>query len=160
MQKESDWPLHIQQRYGVDRRQKLPIFLAAVLAAVVALGLAMANYRQANPSLDWKLISFNIENDKKVSVSWTVARSSDKDTYCVLRAQDGKRMDVGYATVLIPAGQADVDITYRLSTESLAVLAEVLGCGYQPEMRVPPANFPPGVKIPAQEPPGLAPNPN
>jgi len=36
-------------------------------------------------------------------------------------------------------------------------LAEVLGCSNSQNMRVPPANFPPGVKIPEQVAPGVAP---
>lgn len=160
MPEKSELPLNIQQRYGLNRTNKVSVAFAAVLAAVVALGMAMANYRQSHPSLDWELRSFAVQSENKVSVVWEVARNQDQDTYCVLRAQDSKRMDVGYATVLVAAGEKQVTASYELTTESLAVLAEVLGCATSPEMRVPPANFPPGVKIPAQAPPGFAPNPN
>lgn len=160
MPAKSELPLHIQQRYGLNRRNKIPGAMAAILATVVALGMAMANYRQDHPSINWGLRSFSVQSAKNVSVVWEVSRSANQDTYCVIRAQDDKRMDVGYATVLVAAGNEKVTASYELATESLAVLVEVLGCATSPEMRVPPANFPPGVKIPAQVPPGFAPTPS
>lgn len=141
----------------MNRGQKLPLITALIISTVVAAGLGMGKYRENNPALDWGLRSFSVDSDQKVSVVWEIARQENKDTYCVLRAQDEKRMDVGYATVLIAAGPAKTTMAYQMNTESLAVLVEVLGCAYQPEMRVPPANFPPGVKIPEQVAPGFAP---
>lgn len=160
MQNESDWPLHIKQRYGLTKKSKLPLLLGIVLAAIVGLGLGLANYRQVSPAIDWYLLSFDVQSDKRVTIEWQVARQENKETYCVVRAQNDKRQDVGYATVLIPAGEAKTTVQYGLNTESLAVLVEVLGCANDKEMRVPPADFPPGVKIPAQDPPGFAPTSN
>ncbi len=160
MQNESEWPEHIKQRYGLTKKSKLPIFIGLLVASIVGLGLGMANYRQVNPALDWYILAFDVQSDKRVIVDWQIARLEDRDTYCVVRAQNELRQDVGYATVLIPAGDAKMNVSYGLNTESLAVLAEVLGCAYDKEMRVPPADFPPGVKIPAQDPPGFAPTSN
>lgn len=157
MSKKSDLPLNIQQRYGLNRTQKLPIAIAVMTAVLVAGGLGFANLRKSQPALDWGLRAFNVESDTKVAVVWEVVRAENQDTYCVLRAQDDRRLDVGYATVLIEGGEKKVTMSYDLATESLAVLVEVLGCSDKPEMRVPPANFPPGVKIPAQQSPGFAP---
>lgn len=151
------WPEHIKQRYGVNKSSKLPLFLAIILAIIVASGLGMANYRQSHPSLDWTLRTFDVKSENRVFVEWQMLRQENKDTYCVLRAQDERRTDVGYVTVLTPAGSKDVTTSYEMNTESLAVLVEILGCSYQEQMRVPPANFPPGVKIPSQDPPGFAP---
>ena len=78
--------------------------------------------------------------------------------YCVLRAQDQRKTDVGYATLTLPAGEKRFDVTYGLKTESRAVLAQILGCSNTLPVRVPPPNFPPGVVIPAQDPPGVAPS--
>jgi hypothetical protein len=157
MRNKSDLPLNIQQRYGMDKSQKLPVIIALIVAIIVGAGLGLANLRKSQPSLDWELRAFNVESPTNVAVVWEVARAQDKDSYCVLRAQDEKRMDVGYATIFIPGGERKVTVAYDLTTESLAVLVEVLGCANQPEMRVPPADFPPGVKIPSQVPPGFAP---
>ena len=158
MQSNSDWPEHIKVRYGLNRRQKLPLLVALVLASIVVIGFAMASYSQSHPTIQWALRSFDIKSDQKVSIEWFMARQENKTTYCVVRAQNEKRVDVGYATVLVAAGKSNTTMTYLLNTESRAVLAEVLGCAYTPQMRVPPADFPPGVKIPAQDPPGLAPS--
>ena len=160
MQNESEWPEHIKQRYGLTKKSKLPIFIGLLVASIVGLGLGMANYRQVNPALDWYILAFDVQSDKRVIVDWQIARLEDRDTYCVVRAQNELRQDVGYATVLIPAGDAKMNVSYGLNTESLAVLAEVLGCAYDKQMRVPSADFPPGVKIPAQDPPGFAPTSN
>lgn len=159
MNSQSDWPLHIQQRYGLTKRKKLPVLIALLIALVVGTGLGLAEFRKSHPSIHWELRAFQIESDTKVGVVWEVLRSENEPTYCVLRAQDINRMDVGYATVFIEPGEAFVVEEYSLATESAPVLAEVLGCSNKPEMRVPPANFPPGVKIPAQVAPGFAPTP-
>ena len=151
MQNQSQWPEHIKARYGINRRQNLPTFIAVVLVSIVALGLGMASFRQSNSTIEWALRSFDIKSDTKVSIDWFIAKQEGKTAYCVVRAQNEKRIDVGYATVLIDAGKATTTFSYTLNTESRAVLAEVLGCDYKAQMRVPPANFPPGVKIPAQD---------
>jgi hypothetical protein len=160
MQQDSELPINIQQRYGLNTRSKTPVALAVILASIVTIGLGMANYRSGDRALDWELRSFSVQSANSVEVVWEVARNKDQDTYCVIRAQDDKRMDVGYATVFVAAGEPNVTANYNLATESLAVLVEVLGCAGKPEMRVPPADFPPGVKIPAQAPPGFAPEAN
>lgn len=160
MQNQSQWPAHIQARYGLNRRQNLPTFIAIVLASIVALGLGMASFRQSNPTIEWALKSFDIQSDNKVSIDWFIAKQEGKTAYCIVRAQNENRVDVGYATVKIETRKASTTFSYTLNTESRAVLAEVLGCDYKAQMRVPPANFPPGVKIPAQDPPGLAPTTN
>ena len=160
MQNQSQWPEHIKVRYGLNRRQNLPTLIAVVLASIVALGMGMASFRQTNPTIEWALKSFDIQSDSKVSIDWFIAKQEGKSAFCVVRAQNEKRIDVGYATVSIDASKASTTFSYTLNTESRAVLAEVLGCDYKAQMRVPPANFPPGVKIPAQDPPGLAPTTN
>ncbi len=160
MQPESQWPAHIKERYGLTKKSKLPFLIGLLVASIVGLGLGMANYRQVNPVIDWYILSFDVQSDKRVNVEWQIARQENRETYCVVRAQNEKRQDVGYATVVIPPGDAKTTATYGLNTESLAVIAEVLGCAYKKEMRVPPADFPPGVKIPVQDPPGFAPTSN
>lgn len=156
----SNWPDHIKERYGVGRKPTFTIALATVTAILVTAGLGMANYRQDHPAINWQLKAFKIVDESKVSVEWQIVREEKKDTYCVIRAQDAKRRDVGYVTVLVEGGDKNATMNYDLNTESLAVLAEILGCAYQPKMRVPPADFPPGVKIPTQNPPGFAPTSN
>jgi hypothetical protein len=102
-------------------------------------------------------LTFEIVSPTQVNVTWELARGPELTTYCVVRAQDISRTDVGYATVTVAGGSDYEQITYPLTTNGQAVLAEVLGCSNSQNMRVPPANFPPGVKIPEQVAPGVAP---
>ena len=157
MSKQSNLPDHIQLRYGVRRRRVVPVLIGVLIAGIVSGSLAYATYRQQNPSISAQLLTFEVVSPTQVNVTWELARGPELTTYCVVRAQDISRSDVGYATVTIAGGSDYEQITYPLTTNGQAVLAEVLGCANSQNMRVPPANFPPGVKIPDQVAPGVAP---
>jgi hypothetical protein len=116
------------------------------------------HYQQSHAIVSSRLLAFKVINDHKVNISVEVSRPKSTTTYCVLRAQNANRVDVGYSTVTVVAGQTTVAFDYTLNTESQAVLAEVLNCSATLPMRVPPPNFPPGVKIPSQPAPGVAPS--
>ena len=139
------------------QRRATPIIVGILIAAAVSGGLAFANFKQQNPSVSSQLLAFEVTSPTQVSVTWEVSRGTQSTTYCVLRAQDIRRTDVGYAIVTIPAGTAYEQPTYSLTTNGEAVLAQVLGCANSIQMRVPPPDFPPGVKIPEQVAPGVAP---
>ena len=150
-------PSHIQIRYGVRRRRVVPFLIGILFAGVLTGILAYAAYRQQNPSISQRLLTFEIISPTQVNVTWELSRGPVLATYCVIRAQDAASTDVGYATVTIAGGSDYEQITYSLTTNGQTFAAEVLGCSNSPEMRVPPANFPPGVKIPQQVAPGVAP---
>jgi len=157
MPNNRDLPTHIQLRYGVRRRRVVPVLVGVLIAGLVSGSLAYATYRQQNPSVSAQLLTFEVVSPTQVNVTWELARGPELTTYCVVRAQDNYRADVGYATVTVAGGNKYEQITYPLTTNGQAVLAEVLGCSNSQKMRVPPANFPPGVKIPDQVSPGVAP---
>ena len=157
MPKNTNLPAHIQLRYGVRRRRVVPVLIGILIAGVVSGSLAYATFRQQNPSVSAQLLTFEIASPTQVNVTWELARGPELPTYCVVRAQDSSRTDVGYVTVTVPGGTEYEQITYPLTTNGQAVLAEVLGCANSKNLRVPPANFPPGVKIPEQVAPGVAP---
>lgn len=157
MANQKNFPAHIQLRYGVRRRRVVPLLIGILSAGVVSGSLAYATYRQQNPSVSAQLLTFEVVSPTQVNVTWELARGPELTTYCVVRAQDAARTDVGYATVTVMGGTDYEQITYPLTTNGNAVLAEVLGCSNTQNMRVPPANFPPGVKIPEQVAPGVAP---
>jgi len=158
MPNQSNLPAHIQLRYGVRRRRVVPVLIGILIAGVVSASLAYATFRQQNPSVSSQLLTFEVVSPTQVSVTWELARGAELTSYCVVRAQDIYRTDVGYATVTVAGGSDYEQITYLLTTNGQAVLAEVLGCSNSQNMRVPPANFPPGLKIPEQVAPGVAPN--
>lgn len=157
MRNQTEIPQHLHLRYGVRPRRVAPILVGILIAAVVSGGLAFANYRQQNPSVSSQLLAFEVTSPSQVLVTWEVARGSQLPTYCVIRAQDIRRTDVGYAIVEIAPGTDYEQVTYPLTTNGEAVLAQVLGCASSAQMRVPPPDFPPGVKIPEQVAPGVAP---
>jgi hypothetical protein len=150
----------MQERYGVRRSRVAPILVGVLIAGLVAGGTGYANFRQQNPTISSQLLAFNVLSDNQVAVTWEVNRGANTTTYCVLRAQDERRTDVGYATITVAAGDPYQQIKYPLATGTKAALAELLGCSASPNMRVPAANFPPGVKIPQQPAPGVAPSAN
>ena len=147
----------LRERYGRTTfvaRQRV----AVAVGAVVALAAIAFIYRVSTaPTVRFELSAFEVVDEATVSVSWQVSRAADTTSYCVVRAQNDKRQDVGYATVTVAAGPARVHMTYHLATESAAVLAEVLACSDQPTMRAPRPDFPPGVIPPQQAAPGVAP---
>ncbi|GEM_PF-305615 len=157
MRNQTEIPQHLHARYGVRKSRTAPILIGILIAAVVSGGLAFANFRQQNPSVRADLLAFEVTSPSQVLVTWEVSRGSQLTTYCVIRAQDIRRTDVGYAIVRIAPGNDYKQVTYPLTTNGEAVLAEVLGCANTAQMRVPPPDFPPGVKIPEQVAPGVAP---
>lgn len=157
MPNNTNLPAHIELRYGVRRRRVVPVLIGILIASVVSGSLAYATFRQQNPSISAQLLTFEVISPTQVNVTWELARGPELTSYCVVRAQDVFRTDVGYAIVTVPGGTDYEQITYPLTTNGQAVLAEVLGCSNSQVLRVPPANFPPGVKIPEQVAPGVAP---
>lgn len=157
MPNNTNLPAHIELRYGVRRRRVVPVLIGILIASVVSGSLAYATFRQQNPSISAQLLTFEVISPTQVNVTWEMARGPELTSYCVVRAQDVFRTDVGYAIVTVPGGTDYEQITYPLTTNGQAVLAEVLGCSNSQVLRVPPANFPPGVKIPEQVAPGVAP---
>ena len=158
MSDPKSWPPHIQQRYGVGtnvRTRVIRVIVPGIIVAFIAFVFIMAS----RPKTTFELTAFAIGSDNEVSVQWQVSRPDNTESYCIVRAQDALRHDVGYATVHIPAGESVVATQYALRTESRAITAEVLACGPQSEVAAPAPNFAPGVAIPSQQPPGVAPSP-
>ena len=153
-------PEHIQQRYGYKKPTAIPRVISILLIGLTVAGATFFFLNTKDKNVDAQLSSFVVNSDTSVLVNWEIARPANTTVYCVIRAQNDQRVDVGYATVTVekPGNVTKVDFSYALRTESKAVLAEVLGCGLSPQLRVPAANFPPGVQIPQQNPPGVAPS--
>ena len=144
-------PPDLQARYGVGRRSPLPLIAGLVGITAFIAALAFVTFNLVSPKVTYKLLSWNDLAADRVDVTFDIRRSEEWDVYCVLRAQDESRTDVGYAVVAIPRGTSYVQTTYSLRTLAPAYVVEVLACqaGAPPE-RVVPAQFPPGVVPPEQ----------
>ena len=151
-------PEHLQRRYGVTASRWRAMATGVVLTGMLLGGLGFIILRHSSPTLASRLDAFKVTSDHQISVQFTVDRKIGQTSYCVIRAQDLRRTDVGYAIVAAPNGTGQVTMVYSLNTYKPAVLAEVLGCATQVKQRVPAPNFPPGVKIPTQLAPGVAPS--
>ncbi|MEI7442026.1 MAG: DUF4307 domain-containing protein [Actinomycetes bacterium] len=152
-------PEHLHARYGLTI-SRWPQRVASSLVVLAILGLiGFTQYRAANPSIEGELVAFKVISSTQIDVSWKVQRKQGQEIYCAIRAQDIHKTDVGYAIVRLAPGEKISQAQYSVTTNGSAVLAEVLGCGATKQLRVPPANFPPGVQIPEQKSPGFTPKP-
>lgn len=144
-------PPHLQARYGVGRRSGWAWVWGGLAVAVFVLAIAFVAFQLAAPKIDGKLLAWDDSADDHVRVTFEVARPDGETAYCVVRAQDSSRVDVGYAVVEVPAGPGYAQTTYALRTIAPAYVVELLGCGPDnPPARVPPEQFPPGVVPPDQ----------
>jgi hypothetical protein len=139
-------------RYGEDRSRRGTYVLVAVVVAVFLGLVALVTYWLSASSVASQLTGFAVVSDQRVDVTIEVSRDVGATTTCVLRAQDVHHQDVGYATVTIPPGRADLQATYPLATTGRAATAEVLGCADGKAPRVQSPNFPPGAVNPSQQP--------
>lgn len=140
----------MQQRYGLDRR---PIgrWIAAVILVLAFLGAMVVVFVgvTGNP-IESRLVRWDDVAADRVDITISVNRPAEAQVTCVLRAQDANRIDLGYATVVIPPGDATVLLDYSMRTLAPAYTAELLGCSVEGPPNVSPPQFPPGVVPPAQ----------
>ena len=150
-------PEHLHERYGVKKRTPMRKLLTIFGYGVLVAALAFIFLTQRPEKVSTQLVGFSVNSDTSVTVRWEIYRGQLETAFCAVRAQNDQRIDVGYAIVEVSGGPSLATMTYDLTTESRAVLAEVLGCGPTADLQVPPPDFPPGIKAPAQQSPGVAP---
>lgn len=140
----------MRERYGVDRRNWAGPVLAIGTVSLFVLALSWVWLGIRGNQIDSQLLAWNDSQPGRVSMTFTVKKQGNTPARCVLRAQDRSRVDVGYATVDIPAAPEQIEITYELAVLAPAFLAEVLGCSVEGPPQVAEPQFPPGVAPPAQ----------
>ena len=115
-------------RYGV--KQSRSWVAIALITAVVGVGwIIWAGLHHSNPAIRTQLISFVVDNDREVSVRYSVDRhSTTAATVCTLIARDYDKNIVGQLDQEIPAGLAKVELVTVVPTRSEAVNADVLSC--------------------------------
>lgn len=142
----------MQERYGLDRRPVGRWIVVAVLVAAFVGILAWVTIALSSDNVQTRLISWTVVGPDHVDITYQVRPDPEAAIQCVLRAQDENRIDVGYASVTVPAQPADdvVIATYALRTLAPAYTVELLGCASGAAPKVPPPQFPPGVVPPGQ----------
>ena len=144
-------PPHLRARYGLDRRPIGTWLLVGLLVAGFTAALAWVGYATARPQVTGALLLWNDVGPDRVDVTFEVRRGEQQDVWCVIRAQDESRADVGYAVVAVPRGTTYQQVTYSLRTLAPAYITELLACGdTDPPERVLPPQFPAGVVPPEQ----------
>ncbi len=115
-------------RYGVAKSRSW--IAVALITAVVGVGwITWAGLHHSNPEIRTQLITFVINNDREVSVRYSVDRhSSNTSTVCTLIARDYDKNIVGQIDQEIPAGKAKVELVTVVPTRSEAVNADVSSC--------------------------------
>ncbi len=140
----------MQQRYGLDRRPVGQWIAVALVVLSFVAALAFVTVGVTRSQVQARLVSWDDVAADRVDMTIEVRRPADDEVQCVLRAQDVRRIDVGYAVVVIPAGSGEVSLDYSLRTLAPAYTAELLGCAADGLPGVPPPQFPPGVVPPEQ----------
>ena len=115
-------------RYGV--KQSRSWVAIALITAVVGVGwIIWAGLHHSNPAIRTQLISFVVDNDREVSVRYSIDRhSTTAATVCTLIARDYDKNIVGQLDQEIPAGLAKVELVTVVPTRSEAVNADVSSC--------------------------------
>jgi hypothetical protein len=142
----------MRERYGIRPTPwwfytGVGVLIAAFIAATGWVGYQLS----AGAGLQYDVLSWRVVSPDRTDITFEVTRSSEADVYCVIRAQDETRADVGYAIAVLPRGTTYVQETYSLRTLAPAFVIEVLACevGGPPERVIPP-QFPQGVVPPDQ----------
>lgn len=139
-------------RYGEDRSRRGVRLVAGAVVLVFLAIVGLVTYWMSTSSVHSQLIRFTVVGDQRVDVTFEVDRDGTLTTTCVLRAQDVRHRDVGYAVVALPPGRSYLQATYPLATNGRAATAEVLGCADSGSPRVDGPNFAPGTVNPSQQP--------
>lgn len=151
------WPEHIKRRYGVRTGGARPGLAAAVVLGLLAAPFATrAAWKASSEQGVLQMPAFRTLDAGRIDVDLSYASKPGVFT-CAVRAQDGERVDVGFAYLVLRPGQSRT-WTYPMRTRAAAVTASVIGC--QPGARtdrLPAPQFAPGAKPPAQPAPGIAP---
>ena len=140
----------MRTRYGLDRRRLSPLVVGVIIVVAFLAAVAFAGIMSVRDNVDYQLIRWTVVGPDRADATFDVTRNGADEVVCILRAQDSKRIDVGYAEIVLPPGEATVTIDYSLRTVAPAYTVEVLACERPGELRVPGPQFPPGIAVPEQ----------
>jgi len=141
----------MQERYGFNQKNHLRTAVIAVVTVIFAIGVGFATFSMSQKTIQYKLLTWSVVSPERVDMVFEVRRIGSDTLDCVVRAQDSKRVDVGFAVVTIPSGNDLEEVNYSLRTLAPAFVVEMLTCVQSGEpTRVPGPQFPAGVAPPPQ----------
>lgn len=151
------WPPHIQARYPEEKKSWFLFIVGSIFVLIIGAFIAVGVERVINPPLYEKLLAWEIKDANSVSVTFEISRPIDMNVWCLIRAQNEDKFDVGYAVLAFPQnGQQYLQTNYLLKTYETAYVAEVINCDDDPKSTLfPLANFLTTEKLPNQDPPAI-----
>jgi hypothetical protein len=103
--------------------------VAGVILSIGLIWLLWAGLHHSRPELTFRLISFNVTDDRNTEIRFEATRrDADRELTCTLVARDFDKLIVGQIDDVIPAGQGYIDRTTTIPTRNLAATATVLRC--------------------------------
>lgn len=138
----------MRERYGLGKRDWPTAVLVLVIIGAFLGVLLWITMAAGSSDVQYRLLSWTVVSPTQVNITYEVRPPQDRTAYCVLRAQDSTRTDVGYRIVEFPPGTEYLRITTELTTLIPAFTVEVLGCALDQPPQVNGPQFPPGVVPP------------
>ena len=125
---QSEAPFSYNDRYGVRPPSKWQI--PAIVCALLGISwLIWAGLHHANPPFRTTLISFSINNEKEISIRYSLERRSATTPFtCTLVARDIDKNVVGQIDEVIPVGKSKIERITLIPTRGPAVNADVVRC--------------------------------
>jgi len=125
---QSQEAFNYEDRYGVKKSRSW--IAVALITAFLGVGwITWAGLHHSNPAIRTQLITFVVDNDRQVSVRYSVDRHSNSAaTICTVIARDFDKNIVGQIDEEIPAGDSKVELVTVVPTRSEAVNADVSSC--------------------------------
>ena len=117
-----------EDRYGKKRTSHWIIY-ALALGILGSVWVLWAGVYHSNPGIRATLISFQVVDEKSISIRYEVVRS-DKESkiLCTLIARDYDKNIIGQIDDLIPAGEKSVTRKILIPARAKAVNAAVSRC--------------------------------
>lgn len=149
-------PPELHDRYGLKPRNNFLFVTMWILAGLIVLFLYKQIDQGQQGNVETKLISWEVESDSQVKITWQVYQKSGKDVICVLKAQDSDQFDVGFAIFETTDTAIPQQFTQTLNTLSSAYAVLEPTCELNKSALL-GSHFRPGLLPPAQNAPLFAP---
>lgn len=114
----------------------LPGRITAVVLISLAIGLVVAGVYTtyqltSTPSISGEEVAMTAVDEGRADLSFTVTRDEPgTPVYCIVRAQDESRGEVGRREVFIPPSEhSTVAVETSIATFAPSVIGDVYGCG-------------------------------